>query len=596
MIPRLAIVILGWSALAGIGEAWSGEPKNQTPTATDGETVDLPRIEVVESKPLPPPETWRYARIQGFEVLSNASDRATARLLTDFQRFHQALEIAWPAAQTPNTLPAALILCGRGGKFEVFKPAKDTGVDSGLITVSYRDDESAAIVVDLETTTLNLLTPEAMDQALAAAEASFTASADDPPTGRAPSDFIVDHYKQLYREYIHFVLSRAQPRAAAWLEEGLAQIFMRMEYSSKWIIVGRVEDPNRKSAIDGAIEDRDFNVMLQRRALIPLAEMFAVAHDSPIAQHPVGSVWAKQCYAFVHFCLYGNKGRLQKQFFTFITRAGSEPITEAMFKECFGESMSSVLTELRGYIEYTTYKSTEFHAKKGVEIPEPPKVEFRDATQAEIGRIKGEALRLAGKKDAARDALVAPYVRGERDPQLLAALGIFEQSQGDEGRARKFLEAAAAAKVYRPRAYLSLAQLRYTDALAADGGQEGKLTADQVMQILRPLFTARSQPPPLPEVYGLIADVWAHSAVIPKHENLEVVLEGARLFFRRPEFLYHVASLMNQYGYKNDVRVLANVGLQVTTDATLRDRFAALKIAAGPAPEPAVPAPAPVPK
>ena len=39
------------------------------------------------------------------------------------------------------------------------------------------------------------------------------------------------------------------------------------------------------------------------------------------------------------------------------------------------------------------------------------------APDADVGRIKGEVLRLGGYGDAARNALIAPYVRGERDPR-----------------------------------------------------------------------------------------------------------------------------------------------------------------------------------
>ena len=40
-----------------------------------------------------------------------------------------------------------------------------------------------------------------------------------------------------------------------------------------------------------------------------------------------------------------------------------------------------------------------------------------DAPDAVVGRIKGEMLRLAGHGDEARNTLIAPYVRGERDPR-----------------------------------------------------------------------------------------------------------------------------------------------------------------------------------
>jgi len=89
-----------------------------------------------------------------------------------------------------------------------------------------------------------------------------------------------------------------------------------------------------------------------------------------------------------------------------------------------------------------------FEAKKGQELPEPPAVVLREAADADVGRIKGEVLRLGGHGEAARNTLIAPFVRGEREPRLLAALGLDELQGGRTERARKFLEAAAQASEF----------------------------------------------------------------------------------------------------------------------------------------------------
>src|SRR5262249_28448220 len=151
--------------------------------------------------------------------------------------------------------------------------------------------------------------------------------------------------------------------------------------------------------------------------------------------------------------LYGDGGKHQEAFITFIRRLDKEPVSEALFKECFKKSYSDMELTIRGYVEYTTHKVAGVAAQKGQKLPEPPPFELRDATEAEVGRIKGDALRLAGHEDAAHLAMIAPYIRGERDPQLLAALGLQEKAAGDPARARKFLEAASQGNAVRPRAY-----------------------------------------------------------------------------------------------------------------------------------------------
>ncbi len=249
-------------------------------------------------------------------------------------------------------------------------------------------------------------------------------------------------------------------------------------------------------------------------------------------------------------------------------------------------------------MDFTVYKAVVFQAKKGEKLEPPSKPVFRDATEAEVGRIKGEALRMAGNKAAARDALIAPYIRGSRDPQLLGSLGMYEFSIGETARARKFLEAAAKAKVVRPRAYLQLAQLRFDEAVKSPQGTQGRLSSAQVTDILTPLFTARGQPPTLPEVYEMIATVWSRSETPPTAENLRVVDEGVQRFVKRADWIYQAALLKQQYGFLEDAALLAEHGLRITADLAKRQRFQALKasLPAPPTPpaeaHPSAPAPA----
>ena len=76
---------------------------------------------------------------------------------------------------------------------------------------------------------------------------------------------------------------------------------------------------------DAPIEDTDFPGSLARARLVPLGKLLSVPHDAPETLNPIGNnVWAKQCYAFVHMCLYGRSGRYQKPFARFVQRASRE--------------------------------------------------------------------------------------------------------------------------------------------------------------------------------------------------------------------------------------------------------------------------------
>jgi hypothetical protein len=182
-------------------------------------------------------------------------------------------------------------------------------------------------------------------------------------------------------------------------------------------------------------------------------------------------------------------------------------------------------------------------------------------------------LRLGGHGPDARNALIAPYVRGERDPRLLAALGLDEVLAGHDERARKFLEAAAAAKVERARAYLELARLRFDEARRQLKEPDARLTAEQTSAVLTPLFIARGQKPPLAAVYSLIAQTWSLSAAVPQAEHLAVVIEGVRLFPADTALLMQATLLAAKRDFPAEARALAERGAKIAKETAEQDRF-----------------------
>ncbi|MDB6165929.1 MAG: hypothetical protein JWQ83_1069, partial [Lacunisphaera sp.] len=418
--------------------------------------LELPKFVVTDERPLPPPETWRYAQAPGMEILSGASDGETQKLLRDFQLFNSAIGVVWPALKAHRPLPLSLILCGPG-KFDAFKPAADRKLDAGEASIVLKSPDQAVIILNFSTKIIDLV-PSQTDLVPTAApgvapSADPSDAADDASSLRAVRQ--VDYYRQLYHEYVRYQLSFNQPRLPAWLEEGLAQLLMGMRVEKKFIEFAKLEDPNLKELPGAEARDHDFNQTLGSSGLMSLDEFFAVTHDSPEAINQFSSKWAKQAQGLVHMWLYGEGRKYNKAFAQFVARSGREPVTEAMFRECFGMGYQQMLTAFRIYTGSTAYRYQQFETNAGG-LPEPAPLELREATLAEIGRIKGEALVLADHVEAARDQMLLPYARGSTDGPLLASLGLVEKNRGETARARKFLEAAAQLQVVRPRAYLEL--------------------------------------------------------------------------------------------------------------------------------------------
>ena len=511
------------------------------PPAAPGPVVELPVFEVSDSRVLPPPEEWRYAEIPGFEILSRLSERETRRFVADFLLLQQVIEIIMPGLTRGQVaVPTALILCGRGRGFDEFLPVRDRAERFAMNSLFLQNPERAAIVVDFALQELRFSDAETVES---------------------------DPYRSFYIEYFRHLIRRQLAQAPpAWFEEGLVQLFGAIDFSRETITFGQIGDGF------GAEKLGDFNQVLSRKALVPLGEMLRTEGPRQRTRY-----WKAQCYAFVHLCLYGNNRKYQKPFLQFVTRLGTEPLSEQLFKECFNRTYRQMALEIRSHCEFTVYNATRFQAKKGEALPPPPPVELRAAADADVGRIKGEVLRLGGHGDSARNALIAPYVRGERDPRLLAALGLDELEAGRRDRARRFLEAAAQAGAVRARAHVELARLRLEEVRQQPGAPAGRLDEAQVTAVLTPLFAALKQPPPLAAAYGLIAETWMQSAVPPQAEHLAVVIEGLNRFPRDLVLLQQAALLAHRRGFPTEAKAMAERGVKLAREPAERERFQLLR-------------------
>jgi hypothetical protein len=477
-----------------------------------------------------------------------------------------------------------LILCETEEQFAAFAPAQN-GVATDLATLLLPGRDHTALVINfgVKAVTLNPAEVGETDRLLEGDEADLTGAA-----------MRVDFYAQLRRQYVKYLLSLNQPRSPAWFEEGISQLLMGMRVDPKFIRFGQVVKPKAVTHAaafnfagagpdDGpqptpgeVLDEKDFNEALVRAGFLPLQEVFDVKHDSPEVNNPIAGKWAHECAALVHMWLYGEGKEFNAGFAKFLARAQREPVTEPMFKECFGMGYQQMLLRLRRYLNDTAYEYQEFEAKKGGGLPEPKPLDLRDATPPEIGRLKGEALVLAGRTDAAYEEMRAGYARGPADPALVASFGVLEVRRGETKRAREFLEAANRLQAANPTAGLALARLRYAEAQAKPGAADGQLSEAQTRSVVAPLDAARRTPPAMPEVYELMTDAWLHSAATPGKADLGMINQGVVLFPRRPLLLYQAAELNRQYGDPREARLMATAGLQLSRTEDSRQAFQAI--------------------
>ncbi|MBC2608048.1 tetratricopeptide repeat protein [Pelagicoccus albus] len=567
-----------------------------------GEPLDVFELDPVKSMgsfELPDEEEWSYGQLDEFEVLSNASEINTKKLLSDFGRFRDALNFVLPIRPTPKA-NARLILCGSKGEFWRFTERVGES-RNGVFSLLLQNDSQLAIVLNMQSRYYNTR------------------------IDTEPVSLEIDYRRQLFREYAKFLLAKDK-KLPPWLLEGWLQIVMDIELYDRIIKFGQLDmdrgipDPNaipRGGNFDSVYEalvfagvisetaaeegedemltaapvqaeemdavpldavlefwtqDPPFHIALAKQILIPLQEMFSY----PIEEYEelnrlTDLLWAKQCHVFVHFCNYASRGKYKQSFDLFVERLKTEEPSEELFEECFDMSYRQMTKKFEAHIRYPyhNYQYVKLNKDQPLAYPE---VELRSASQSEIGRIKGDVQLLAGLTDRAVLSYKVALKRDTNNPQLLAAYGLGEYQAGNQEKAYDLLLKATSNGVNRAEVWVALADITLTKALKSPN-ENGQLSAEQMQAILLPLLKARSLPPALPQTYKLMAKAWDHSSIRPNAIQVELLSEGVLAFTEASELALSTAHFYEMLADIDHARQAARIGLKNVRDPKLREQF-----------------------
>ncbi|MBD5780404.1 hypothetical protein IEN85_12965 [Pelagicoccus sp. NFK12] len=543
---------------------------------------------------LPEPEDWNYAQLGQLEILTDAKLSNAERLLNNFQKFADALSIVWPIASN-NQRPATLIICGNNGSFKAFLP-QDRQNENGYFSLFRQDEERSVIILDFERLNYDLT---------------------------LHNKFLrlqVDYQRQLYREYARFLFEQTQPKLPPWLLEGNLQIIMDIDFTDRVIKLGELDttrgtpDPAEippeaelvyvpapltdfeetasendeftveleghkegivtlESVIEFWTADPPFNIALARSPLLTMEELFSLSNEEYESLNPlVDLAWAKQAHAFVHLCRYGANGKLKPSFETFVRRLENEPLSEQLFEECFEMSYDSMLKKLYNHIRYPHHNYNYVKLKKDAQLQASP-IAFAKATQSVIGRIKGDAQRLAGLEDAALLSYRVALAHGNPDSELLAALGVASFHEKRFERARQLLDIAVTRGTKRPSALIALARLRLDAAVAS--ASDKPLAPEQVGDVLLPLLKARQNGSTTAELYATMAAAWELSAIPPNQVQVELISEGVLLHPQESQLALRTAQFYVAIGEIKNAKRSATLGLKHAASSEWQGRLEA---------------------
>lgn len=538
--------------------------------APAGEIVELPKYEVRGDRVLPPPESWRYARapdvivtigardvaIQGFEVLSNLSVRNTGVFVRELQLRQLAGALFWPALAGARADQPPVILVDKfddplppdGNWREIEWDGIQVGNASKKAHSTYSGFANGpdwgaprdyAVNPGVFINPADLMDAAGASGGLDAADAQVAGSqprlqsqghgdanplpprtvgvrgVDGVVTVRVRAGDTRFHEERLAGEVNGKLLARTlenmSPRPPQWLRTGLAWLISTMEVSPHALKLGASRLEVSKSSA----------------ALAPLKLVLNDTGEDTGKKSRQAHAGELTSIAFVHYCLFGDGARHANAFAGFVARIGSGPVTEDVFKQCFGMTFAKMDRVLDAFAtDAAVTRQPEMRGK----IPPMPAAPVREATQGEAARLQADVYFAGNAPQPALDILRIAYWRGERDMALISALAFAEARAGDLARAHTLLARVMSGPEPPARAFLAEARLQYREAKESPAWK-GRFAQAQTVAILTLLAkAARKSARPGEELCELFARVVLEGEGAPDGAIPGFLKESARLY------------------------------------------------------------------
>jgi hypothetical protein len=537
---RFRIAAFGLGALAAAAPSLLA----QVVLPPSGPVVSLPPF-LVQSAHGPP---WRYTRLPGFEILSHWPDSKTEPFVQQLAATKQLFDtILPPEFQVQLSAPTAYLLV----------PDVMTDALSGsLVAQVLAHAPKTAAASEGRPTEVRFLPNMMLWDRDALAVFGLQ------PTREAEGRQLVFSYDRVLRG-----LERRVPALPHWFVDGFCELYGGMAFTPTTAATGQAWwlSPAKTSALAKDPESP--------RQLLPLAELF---ENPPMGGRDETDAHAalrtEEASLFIRWALDGEGHPRRAALWRLVTAASTGPVTEPQFQELFGEDFVSALNDLSDYLPWAVSHSLRVTAEQA---PADVEVRLRDATPAEVGRIKGDWERLEMDHVAVQFPELVPkyrehasatldfaYSEDKADPGLLGIMGLFDLDCGIPDRAQPLLAAAAAGRVVRPRVYFELARMELADAIKTPAGvPPPRLDSAKLVDLLGLLDQARAQKPALAEVYGLAFEVWQAASAQPMPNQLQVFRESAQLFPENPALMYEAALMLARGGFLVDASQILQQGL-----------------------------------
>ncbi|MDB6127036.1 MAG: hypothetical protein JWM35_932 [Verrucomicrobia bacterium] len=555
---------------------------------------------------------WRYAEAPGIEVLSQCSDTDTVALMAQHYLLHELLSVLVPESlRFKSEVPTTYIF---------FKEARRSTVTKELLASLQRRAAEAAAAGDKgaekvevrplanyrfwdEDTLAVFIIWSEYDRTPIMPTSSYVRSLLDRRTPSLPTWFIEGMVDVYERALMHTKAPGAEIAVANGFQTPIGKPAPNTVTLRRPIWIDEKITEVLKESLAGGRAEFEAKVAQLHAEPLPLGELMS---DRIPAGHSESYDRRRRSTAalFIRFMLSEGRGLSKvtatsratidgipsvkvsagsrtNALWSFIAAVSAQRGTERDFKAAFGRNYAEADVELRDAFPSLIAQQNILEPEK---ISQMGPVDLRDASDADVSRVKGTFNRLevsyveelypsltAEYVEQARRTLRRSYDAGDRDPRLLAEIGLCEVDAKNDAAARPFLEAAVDAKISGPRSYYELARIRYEALLAKN--RNAKLNAADLANVLAPLHSLESHVPPLAEAYELMASAWLRSDAVVTNKDFAAVSDAVRLFPRRGRLSLSAALLAISRNDRQNAEVFIEHGLEYATTPSEADRF-----------------------
>jgi tetratricopeptide (TPR) repeat protein len=243
-----------------------------------------------------------------------------------------------------------------------------------------------------------------------------------PDTNSAYTDMEV-----IFHEYTHLLFRRNDRIWPLWLKEGMAEVYSTFETTGYNIRIGKPIDHHLR--------------LLVQQPLMPLAELFAVVHDSPqYNERSRQGIFYAESWLLTHFLMAGDNPAYQVRFRQFRGLLLQGQLPEQAFTNALQTSLPAVEAELRRYLRQGRFIPIE--RPLAADISSPVTLTTRPITPVENYFRLGDELFRINRPDAAESYFKQAQKLAPASPLPYEGLGLLAAERGQHDEALRDLKDA----------------------------------------------------------------------------------------------------------------------------------------------------------